>query len=145
MGESTRAGRCGLVVVADLVVAGLVWGLTVAVRTATGVDVTGRSGLPVAGWLGAIGGGMVYGLVVGLVCAAPVVVVAALAGHRLAARPRTARVVGAVVGVVAVAVGALGLAVMLPLPAVVVAVSWPAAVVAGIGGAWWAPWVVGAR
>lgn len=131
-------------VVADLTVAGLVWGLTVAVRTATGVDLTGRSGLPVAGWLGAIGGGVVYGLVVGLVCAAPLVVAAALAGHRLAARPRTARVVGAGAGVLAVAVGALGLAAMLPLPSAVAAVSWPAAVVAGIGGAWWGPWVVGA-
>lgn len=148
VGERTESGRvgrsAGALTLASCLV-GLVWGLTLAIWTASGPDVSGASGLPVRGWAGGLLIGLLCGAGVAVVLLLPVLLAAALTGWRLEGRPARQRIAGAVVAVAGLAVAALGQYWLLLDWSFVAQLTWPAAIVALILGAWTGPFAVEGR
>lgn len=149
VGEATESGRVGraagaLTLGASLV--GVIWGLTLAIWSAVGTDATGATaGLPVRGWAG--------GLLIGLLCGAgtavtlliPVLMAAALTGSWLERSLRRQQLAGLVVAGVGLAV-AVGAQYWLVMDwAMVLEITWPAALLALALGAIAGPFVVDGR
>lgn len=141
--ESARVARSAAALVVCMVLTGLVWGVSLAVWATTGPTLDGsRARLGARGWGGGLLIGMVYGLGIAAVLIVPVVIVAALAGGRLMGRRRAQHVTGAVCGLVAVLLGAMGMYWLVPEASAVAEVSWAPLLVAVALAAWWTPWVI---
>lgn len=145
-GESARVGRAaGSLVLASAAV-GLVWGITLAVWTASGPDASGApAGLPARGWLGGLLVGLLCGAGVAVVCLIPVLLCAALGGSRMLGRRRLQQVAGTVVAVAGLVVAAVGQYWFVGTWSVIAQISWPAAVVALPLGALGGPFVIEGR
>lgn len=148
VGERTESGRvgrsAGALTLASCLV-GLVWGLTLAIWTATGSDASGASGLPVRGWAGGLLVGLLCGAGTAVVLLLPVLLAAALVGWRLDERPGRQRIAGMVVAVAGMAIAAAGQYWLLLDWSVVAQLSWPAAIVALALGAWTGPLAIEGR
>lgn len=148
VGERTESGRvgrsAGALTLASCLV-GLVWGLTLAIWTATGPDASGASGLPVRGWAGGLLIGLLCGAGTAVVLLLPVLLAAALAGWRLEEWLGRQRIAGMVVAAAGMAIAAAGQYWLLLDWSVVAQLSWPAAIVALALGAWTGPFAIEGR
>lgn len=146
-GESARVGRAAGALLIAASACGMVWGVCLAIWTATGPDATGDSttGLPVRGWLNGLLVGLLCGAGVAVICLLPVLLCAALGGSGLLGRRRRAQSAGLIVAVLGLAIALVGQYWIVETWSVILQISWPAALLAMVLGVIGGPFVVEGR
>ncbi|MCI1748305.1 MAG: hypothetical protein LKI24_09535 [Acidipropionibacterium sp.] len=146
-GESARVGRAAGALLIGAAVCGMVWGICLAIWTASGPDATGdgATGLPVRGWFNGLLVGLLCGAGVAVICLLPVLLCAALGGSRLLRRRRRAQSAGLMVAVLGLAIALAGQYWVVGTWSVIFQISWPAAVLAVVLGVIGGPFVIEGR